>query len=128
VRADHSELILIRHAKEVEAALAKLPPGALHATRRETIRLNLSLLTDGKGRGKAQRSGPRSCKAKRAQVDQKPRPRAAQARCHSRSHERRGGMATVRESIGLVFNAVWESFSKPEPMPAKPMTWWRGRR
>ena len=36
VRADHSELILIRHAKEVEAALAKLPPGALHATRRET--------------------------------------------------------------------------------------------
>jgi hypothetical protein len=35
----------------------------------------------------------------------------------------RGGMATVRESIGLVFNAVWESFSKPEPAtPAKPVT------
>ena len=48
MRADHSELILIRHAKEVEAALAKLPRGALNATRRETIRINLSLLTDGR--------------------------------------------------------------------------------
>jgi hypothetical protein len=71
VRADHSELILIRHAKEVEAVLAKLPPGALHATRRETIRLNLSLLTDGKvggvklsvqDRGVAKRSALKSIK------------------------------------------------------------------
>ena len=71
VRADHSELILISHAKEVEAALAKLPPGALHATRRETIRVNLSLLTDGrvggvklsvKDRGAAKRSALKSIK------------------------------------------------------------------
>jgi hypothetical protein len=71
VRADHSELILIRHAKEVEAALANLPPGALHATRRETIRVNLSLLTDGKvggvklsvqDRGVAKRSALKSIK------------------------------------------------------------------
>jgi len=71
VRADHSELILIRHAKEVEAALAKLPPGALHATQREIIRVNLSLLTDGKvggvklsvkDRGVAKRSALKSIK------------------------------------------------------------------
>jgi hypothetical protein len=71
VRADHSELILIRRAKEVEAALTKLPPGALHANRRETIRLNLSLLTDGKvggvklsvkDRGVAKRSALKSIK------------------------------------------------------------------
>ena len=71
MRADHSELILIRHAKEVEAALAKLPPGALHATQREIIRVNLSLLTDGKvggvklsvkDRGVAKRSALKSIK------------------------------------------------------------------
>jgi len=71
VRADHSELILIRHAKEVEAALAKLPPGALHATQREIIRVNLSLLTDGKvggvkfsvkDRGAAKRNALKSIK------------------------------------------------------------------
>jgi hypothetical protein len=70
-RPDHSELMLIRHAKEVEAAMAKLPSGALHPTRRETIRVNLSLLTDGKvggvkfsvkDRGAAKRTALKSIK------------------------------------------------------------------
>jgi hypothetical protein len=104
--------MLIRHAKEVEAAMAKLPPGALHPTRRETIRVNLSLLTDGKvggvkfsvkDRGAAKRTALKSIKHLARELPKTDATAAA-------SKGGRGGMATVRESIGLVFNAVRESF------------------
>src|SRR5262245_2013711 len=116
VRADHSELILIRHAKEVEAALAKLPPGALHPTRRETIRVNLSLLTDGKvggvklsvqDRGVAKRSALKSIKNLAREL---PKPGATAAAT-------KDGEAAWQQ-----FVRIRESFSKPEPMPAKPMS------
>jgi hypothetical protein len=39
--------LVLRRAKEVEAAMAKLPAGALHTNQKEAIRRNLSVITDG---------------------------------------------------------------------------------
>ena len=39
--------LIVRRAQEVEAAMALLPAGALHANREDAIRRNLSVVTDG---------------------------------------------------------------------------------
>src|SRR3954463_11811156 len=74
---------LLRHARAVDAAMDKLPPGVLHPNRENAIRRNLSVITDGQvGKRAAAKKSPKS---------RKPRKGAYVLKADPRRFEWRGG-------------------------------------